>query len=57
MNFRSVYIQRNCIILCVLFIVLNCQLYMDCSDIKGVANFQVGLCMYLFVISGSGVLL
>ena len=28
------------------FIGLNCHLYLDCSDIKGVVNFQVSLCTY-----------
>ena len=48
MNFRSVYIQRNCVILCILFIdliIVNCT-WINCSDIKGVVNFQVGLYMY-----------
>ena len=35
MNFRSVDVQRNCII--VIFVVIKYQ-YVDCSDIKGVVN-------------------
>ena len=40
----GLHIQRNFI--SVPFVALNCQVYVDCSDIKDIVDFQVSLLTY-----------